>query len=111
MFSSRIHPLKIVAWFLGAFLVQGTLFSAPKVLWHRAYNGSGEESHPHYVIETRDGGFLMVGETGFVEDRTARIFLVKTDSKGRLKWKRELGRRGYNPVSYTNLTLPTICSV
>ena len=96
MFSGRIHPMKAIAWLLGAVLVQGTLHSAPKVLWHRAYNGSGEESHPHYVIETRDGGFLMVGETGFVEDRTARIFLVKTDSKGRLKWKREFGRRGYN---------------
>ena len=52
--------MKAIAWLLGAVLVQGTLRSAPKVLWHRAYNGSGEESHPHFVIETRDGGFLMV---------------------------------------------------
>jgi hypothetical protein len=51
----------------------------PEIAWHRSYNGSGEESHPHYVIETKDLGFLMVGETGFVEDNSARIFLVKTD--------------------------------
>ena len=69
---------------------------APKVLWHRSYNGSGEESHPHYVIQTKDLGFLMVGETGFVDDRSARIFLVKTDSGGRLLWQKEFGKRGYN---------------
>ena len=96
MVAGLIHPIKAIVWLLGAVLVQGTLRSAPELIWHRSYNGSGEESHPHYVIETRDGGFLMVGETGFVEDHSARIFLVKTDSKGRLGWQREFGRRGYN---------------
>ena len=74
----------------------GTSQVAPKVLWHKSYNGSGEESHPHYVIQTKDLGFLMVGETGFVDDRSARIFLVKTDSGGRLLWQKEFGKRGYN---------------
>ena len=31
----------------------------PEVQWHRSYGGSGEESHPHYVIETRDGDLVM----------------------------------------------------
>jgi hypothetical protein len=48
------------------------------------------------VIQTRDLGFLMVGETGFVEDRSAKIFVVKTDSGGRLLWQREFGKSGYN---------------
>jgi hypothetical protein len=69
---------------------------APKVSWHKSYGGRGEESHPHYVIQTKDRGFLMVGETGFVEDRSARIFLVKTDRVGDLIWKREFGKRGHN---------------
>ena len=38
----------------------------------------------------------MVGETGFVEDRTAKIFLVKTDRLGKLIWKKEFGTSGYN---------------
>ena len=42
--------------------------SAPAAEWTRSYNGSEEESHPHYVIETSDGGFLMVGETGFIDN-------------------------------------------
>ena len=69
---------------------QGGLIRAPQVSWHKSYNGSGEESHPHYVIQTSDLGFLMVGETGFVEDRTAKIFLVKTDHLGKLIWKKNL---------------------
>ena len=68
----------------------------PKLDWHKSYNGTGEESHPHYVIQTKDLGFLMVGETGFVEDRSAKIFVVKTDSGGRLLWQREFGKSGYN---------------
>ena len=68
----------------------------PVLDWHKSFNGSGEESHPHYVIQTKDLGFLMVGETGFVDDRSARIFLVKTDSKGKLLWQREFGKPGYN---------------
>jgi hypothetical protein len=38
----------------------------------------------------------MVGETGFIDDKTARLFVVKTDSSGKLKWKQEFGTRGYN---------------
>ena len=68
----------------------------PEIQWHRAYQGSGEESHPHYVIETRDGDLVMVGETGFVEDASARILIVKTTSEGKLKWKKEIGKPGYN---------------
>ena len=72
------------------------MVAPPEVDWHKSYNGSGDESHPHYVIQTKDLGFLMVGETGFVEDRFAKIFLVKTDSGGKLLWQKEFGKRGYN---------------
>lgn len=80
------------------FLVElsGQKQNPPKIDWHRSFNGTGEESHPHYVIQTKDLGFLMVGETGFVEDRSAKIFLVKTDSGGKLLWQRELGKGGFN---------------
>jgi hypothetical protein len=84
--------------FLAFLPVKNSLASvpAPKVSWHKSYGGSGEESHPHYVIQTKDRGFLMVGETGFIEDMSARIFVVKTDRLGELIWKKEFGDRGYN---------------
>jgi hypothetical protein len=85
-------PLFWLAWVCFG----GASVAAPKVSWHKSYGGSGEESHPHYVIQTKDEGFLMVGETGFVEDRSARIFAVKTNRKGDLIWKKEFGKRGYN---------------
>ncbi|MHC4722092.1 MAG: hypothetical protein ACYS6I_05205, partial [Planctomycetota bacterium] len=69
---------------------------APQMEWHRSYNGSGEESHPHYVIETSDGGFLMTGETGYVWNMTAKIYVVKTNSSGTLLWEKEFGTAGYN---------------
>ena len=31
-----------------------------------------------------------------MEDRSAKIFLVKTDSGGKLLWQKEFGKRGYN---------------
>ena len=83
-------------FFIYGFYLFGESEVAPVLDWHKSFNGSGEESHPHYVIQTKDLGFLMVGETGFVEDRSARIFLVKTDSKGKLLWQREFGKPGYN---------------
>ena len=68
----------------------------PEIEWHYVYNGSGEESHPHYVIETSDRGFLMIGETGFIWNNTAKIYAVKTDSSGSLIWEKEFGDEGYN---------------
>lgn len=68
----------------------------PEIQWHRSYRGSGEESHPHYVIETRAGDLVMVGETGFVENASARILVVKTTADGELQWKKEIGIPGYN---------------
>ena len=65
---------------------------APKVIGHKSYNGTGEESHPHCYSNKGFGAFLMVGETGFVEDRSAKIFLVKTDLRGKLLYKKNLER-------------------
>ena len=48
----------------------------PEIEWHYVYNGSGEESHPHYVIETSDRGFLMIGETGFIYGIIPQKFML-----------------------------------
>ncbi len=69
---------------------------APDMEWHKSYQGSGEEAHGHYIIVCSDGGFLQVGETGFIQNSTAKIFVVKTDSLGELLWKKEIGEAGHN---------------
>ena len=69
--------------------------AGPKAEWFESHGGSGEESHGHFLIACDDGGFLQVGETGFVPD-SARILVVKVDSKGKLEWKKEFGKPGHN---------------
>ena len=67
----------------------------PSVQSHNVCSGSGEESHPNHVAKTKDGGFVTVSETGFTDDRSTKIFVVVTDSRKNLKWKRESAEQGY----------------
>ena len=82
----------------------------PVVSWQRAFSGSKEESHGHYIIACRDGGFLQVGETGYLP--STRILAVKIDADGRLVWKRELSNRdtgasGHGTYNLGNSVLET----
>lgn len=70
--------------------------NAPGKDWFTSYGGSGEESHGHFILTCEDGGFLQVGETGFVPN-SAKIFVVKTDQNGVLLWEKEFsGGTGHN---------------
>ena len=69
-----------LAFAAGPSMVAGQ--DAPDAEWFTSYNGSREESHGHYILECEDGGFLQVGETGYV-NVNARILVVKTDEIGR----------------------------
>jgi len=62
--------------------------NAPDRDWFTSHGGSGEESHGHFIISCEDGGFLQVGETGFIPN-SAKILVVKTDQNGVLLWKKE----------------------
>jgi hypothetical protein len=75
----------------------------PTVSWQKSYSGSKEESHGHYIIACRDGGFLQVGETGFLP--STRILAVKVDAAGRLLWKRELSNRDTGGSSHGTYNL------
>ena len=82
-----------LAFAAGPSMVAGQ--DAPDAEWFTSYNGSREESHGHYVLECEDGGFLQVGETGYV-NVNARILVVKTDADGALLWKKEFGSGSRN---------------
>ena len=70
--------------------------NAPDKDWFASHGGSGEESHGHFILSCEDGGFLQVGETGFVPN-SAKILVVKTDQNGVLLWKKEFsGGTGHN---------------
>ena len=55
--------------------------------WYVSYNGSGEESHGHFVLNVSDGGYIQIGETGFIPK--SKILVIKTNYLGELQWKIE----------------------
>tara|TARA_B110000444_G_C18315702_1_gene356034 strand:+ start:91 stop:270 length:180 start_codon:yes stop_codon:yes gene_type:complete len=42
--------------------------NAPIKEWQTEVTGSEEESHGHYILTCSGGGYLQVGETGFIPD-------------------------------------------
>ena len=64
--------------------------NAPKTLWFKGYNGTGEESHGHFIMSCSDGGFLQIGETGYIPN--SKILVVKTDNEGDFLWAKEIGQ-------------------
>ena len=67
----------------------------PNIEWNISISGSREESHGHFIMPCSDGGFLQVGETGFIPNN-AKILIVKINDFGQLLWKTELGTLGHN---------------
>ena len=59
--------------------------------WFRSHGGSGEEAHGHFIITCEDGGFLQIGETGFLPN--TRILAIKLDQEGVLEWRQEYSNR------------------
>ena len=55
--------------------------------WFFEHNGSEEEAHGHFILACSDGGYLQIGETGFIPN-SAKVLVVKTNSFGNLLWKR-----------------------
>ena len=70
--------------------------NGPDLEWIKSVEGSEEEAHAHFIFTTNDNGFIQVGETGFLDNNTAKILVVKTDYNGNLTWKKEFGSSGHN---------------
>ncbi len=56
------------------------LNDANEILWHRSIGGSGFESLRD-VIKTKDGGYLIIGESGSF-DQYNSMYVIKVDSMG-----------------------------
>ena len=70
------------------------LFANTEIEWFQQYNGSGEESHGHFILTCEDGGFLQVGESNFLPN--SKIYVVKTNATGEFEWENELSIGGHN---------------
>ncbi len=72
----------------------------PLLQWARGYAFSSAEAHPHAGVQTRDGGFFVVGD-GIEADPggitpTRSIMLLRTDAVGNALWQKKIGTTGYN---------------
>ncbi len=64
--------------------------------WRRTYGGSRSERCSD-VIRSRDGGYVLVGQTDVAG--TWGVFIVKTDSGGELSWQRTFSFSSYSEAN------------
>ncbi len=64
-----------------------------KMQWNQTYGGSGDEM-AYALIETRDGGFALAGDTSSFGSGSEDMWLVKTNSHGIMEWNRTYGGSG-----------------
>jgi hypothetical protein len=60
------------------------------ILWTHTYGGV-ENDFGFDVLETRDGGFLLVGDTKSFSYGWYDVYVVKTDDKGEILWSKNIG--------------------
>ena len=70
--------------------------NGPDLEWIKSVEGSEEEAHAHFIFTTNDNGYIQVGETGFLDNNTAKLLIAKTNYNGELIWKKEFGVSGHN---------------
>jgi hypothetical protein len=63
---------------------------APKVEWHKGY-GTDNGDHVHEVMQTKNGGYIGIGQTTETGGDYFDILVVKLDSSGDLMWQKIIG--------------------
>jgi len=63
--------------------------------WNQVFGSSSNDSG-NSVQQTIDGGYIVVGSTGYGDEGATNIWLLKTDSSGTLDWNQTFGGAGYD---------------
>jgi beta-galactosidase len=63
---------------------------APAMEWHKGH-GTDNGEKPQHVMQTSDGGYLMVGMTDEARGRASDMLIVKTDAGGDGQWQKIIG--------------------
>lgn len=58
--------------------------------WTQTYGGA-EEERAYAIIQTVDGGFILIGHTTSFDAVISDAWLVKTDSHGEMEWNKLYG--------------------
>ena len=63
---------------------------APDMEWHKGY-GTDNGEHIHELRQTRDGGYIGIGQTSEDRGNYSEILVIKIDSAGEYMWKKIVG--------------------
>jgi len=64
--------------------------SLGNIIWTQTYGGDNYD-YGEKVIETQDGGFIIVGETASFGAGNYDIYVIKTDETGNVQWTKTFG--------------------
>jgi hypothetical protein len=75
-----------------------TLFAqAPEMEFNKGY-GTDQGEHVHEIMQTKDGGYIGIGQTDENQRDRYDILVVKTDSEGDFQWQQIIGTKGENDI-------------
>ena len=89
-YEGRLGDYPGAVWDLDRFQFTKLAQGAMDTLWTRFYGGNGYEIGTG-VLETRDGGFVLVGSTTSVGAGDCDVLLLKTDAAGNIVWQKTFG--------------------
>lgn len=69
--------------------------AAGDVIWSKSYGGNKRDDGSD-IIQARDGGFLLLGNTSSFGSAEENIYLVKLDKDGNQLWQKTFGNTGNN---------------
>ena len=85
---------KIFSFCFLILMIAGYAQPRPGIAWQQTYGGPCFDFF-YKVIQTSDGGFIMVGSTAFdIHSPDNEVFVVKTDATGVVQWQRTYGGTG-----------------
>lgn len=79
----------------------GTVNSAdgPNRKWEKTFGGNDRDT-PSQIIQTKDGGYLVIGDTESFGAGKEDFWALKLNSEGSIEWNKTYGGEGYDEPGY-----------